>query len=191
MDLSPQQAATLLAYIDSVPEMAAAPLNSDGAYLVAALLNLDAAPAFVVWRSDVPIDQLHDAVKWASLTPVDAVPSSDAVAVAVWQARSLACQGKQFNLQMILQKPGGIIDASRSGIRTGLQDALTGLPSGVGGATVDAGWTGAGGVRLTLQRNASAFEKLFAAGTGTSGSPATMVLEGPIDGDTIAQVRGT
>lgn len=190
MQLNSQQAATLMAYIQSVPALNAAPMNSDGAVFIADEMNKPASPAFVTWREEVTVEELHDAVKWASLTPSDAVPTSGADTIAAWSARSLACQGKQFNLQMILQRPSGVINALRPGVRTGLQDALTGVPSGVGGAPVDAGWAGAGGVRLVLQRNATVFEKLFATGAGTTVTPATITLVGPVDEETIRLVRG-
>jgi hypothetical protein len=59
----------------------------------------------------------------------------------------------------------------------GRDDALFSLlnvPSGVGGATQDAGWLGAGRVKATITRFATAAEKVFATGTGTTGTPGVL-----------------
>lgn len=178
--MTPTQLATLKAYIDATPELAAIPANLDGSYAVAAAMNLDASPAFTVWRTNVPVDEITNQIAWANLTPADAPDGTQA-----WANRSLACQGKQFNLQLIIAGRA-LIPGNLANIRTGLQDALTGVPSGTGGATQAANWVG---VRDALKRNATVFEKVFAAGTGSFASPATMALEGPVSPGDVATAR--
>lgn len=58
MALTTQQLAALKAGINADPELAAFPNNSDGAFGIAALLNLEASPAFYIWRSNVPVDEI-------------------------------------------------------------------------------------------------------------------------------------
>jgi hypothetical protein len=132
---------------------------------------------FIVWQSNTPTSDVYDAILWSKMTPADAPDGS-----LMWQCRSLACQGKQFNLQTLLQGRE-VIKSNKVSIRDGLQDALTLVPSGVGGITVSAGWPA---VRLAMQRPASQFEKIFATGTGTAASPGNLVLEGgPDDYDVV------
>lgn len=54
MALTVPQLSTLKAAIDADPVLAAKPLNSDGYFEIAAVLNTElAAPDFWVWRSNV------------------------------------------------------------------------------------------------------------------------------------------
>lgn len=182
--MTPQQLQAIKTYIDSVPELAAQPSNSDGAFAIAEVLNALAAPAFVVWNPAAPLDRVQEAVMWANLTPADAPD-----ATTVWTNRSLACQGKQFNLQMILTRPSATLRGDLSRVRNGLQDALTNVPSGAGGSPVDAGWIGASGARVALQRNAKVAEKLLATGAGTTATPATMTFEGGVTFQDVEQAR--
>jgi hypothetical protein len=150
------------------------PNNGDGNQAIADWYNIPASTNFFVWNSAAPIASVYDNVTWANLTPTDAVPTtagtfaSVSEAVLVWHGRSLACQGKQFNLQTILIGSQGTINGTKSNIRAGLQDALTNVPSGVNGGTVAAGWTS---VRdNVLSRKATNAEKLLADTTNGNGS---------------------
>ena len=98
-----------------------------------------------------------------------------------WATRSLACQGKQYNLQTMLVGRT-VIDASRQRVRDGLQDALTDLPSGNNGALRQGGWTQ---VLPLLKRAATNAEALFLAGVGSDADPGRFVFEGNV---TIADV---
>lgn len=72
----------------------------------------------------------------------------------------------------------GTINPSKANIRQGLQDAF-----GAGSAMANA-------IAPHLKRNASRFEKLFASGgSGTSGAPATMAVEGPVTYQDIETAR--
>lgn len=56
--LTPAQLATLKADIAANPDLASQPMNSDGDFEIARLLNLDATPTFFAWRSAVPMDEI-------------------------------------------------------------------------------------------------------------------------------------
>lgn len=169
--MTPAQNAAIKADIQANSDLNAFPNTSDGNSAIAVLYNAPAAPDFYVWRTDVSTAEVFDQIIWANLTPQDVPDTTQA-----WMNRSLACQGKQFNLQTILTGRDKI-DASKSNIRAGLQDALTGVPSGAGGANKQAGWTA---LQKNLSRKATRLEKLLATGTGTQASPAVMAFEGSV-----------
>jgi hypothetical protein len=184
MPLTTQQAATLKAAIDANPTWSAFPLTGDGYIDLAAALSRQASPNFWVYATDVDVQTIKDAVIWSSLTPTDAPDGTQA-----WTNRSLQCQGKQFNLQLILPVTGPF-NASNINARAGLQDALQGVRSGAGGVVQDAGWSA---VRQSLTRRASHFERMFADTANGNGSTrslaATMVLEGAPSHADIEQAR--
>lgn len=121
----------------------------------------NATGAIKIWRKDCTIDDIRSQVTWANLTPTDAADGTQ-----TWANRSLACQGKQFNLQMLLTAPTNIVPGDIASFRNGLQDALTGIPSGVAGAALAANWVG---VRDTaLQRFGSRLELLFVTPDGVA-----------------------
>ena len=64
--LTTQQAATLKAFILADPVLSTFPMNSDGSYAIADLLNKPAEPAFIVWKTGVSIDEImRDGMDWA------------------------------------------------------------------------------------------------------------------------------
>lgn len=133
--------------------------------------NAPASPDYIVWNPFTLTKDVMDAITWANLTPADAADGT-----ALWTNRALACQGKQFNVQTILVGRD-VIDATRTNIRAGLQDALTNVPSGVAGALVSGGWAN---VKIALTRKATRIEKLFAAGNGSAATPSLMGYVGAI-----------
>ena len=121
------------------------------------------------------VQAIRAAVVWPNLTPADAPDGTQA-----WANRSLQCQGKQFNLQMIIPF-AGTLNASDVNLRNGLQDALQGVRSGAGGIAQDAGWAA---VRNTLSRRARFGEQILADTAAGNGSTrqlsATLVFEGEV-----------
>lgn len=136
----------------------------------------NADSTYIVWRSTTNVSDIEDAILWANFTPANPVAGAGQD-FANW---SLACQGKQFNLQNILSSSytTGFISTGRPTIRSGLQDALTQIPSGVSGAIKSAGWTN---VLTAIQRPATNAERLFAIGAGTSALPGVLGEEGIIN----------
>lgn len=173
MQLTQEQLATLKAAIIANPTMAAARTAHD-TQAITDLLNTNST--LDVWRTSVSTQVLFDQITWANLTPAEAPNGT-----LDWQCRSLACQGKQFNLQLIFASRD-TIDASKSNVRAGLQDALTNVPSGLAGALVSAGWVG---VRTAMQRKATVLEAIFA---NTQNTPASLVVEGTMDEMTIRRL---
>lgn len=179
MNLAPAQLATLKADILADGVLNQITRNADGFAQIADAYNVAAAGPFFVYRTNVPVQDIYDQIVWANLTPTDAPDGTQ-----TWANRSLACQGKQFNVQIILQGQN-IINAAKVNVRAGLQDALTNVPSGVAGAIVSAGWNP---VRdNALARTATRLEKLFASTAGgktgaTAALAATMGAEGLVSG---------
>lgn len=179
--LTPAQLQTLKAAIAAETDATFVGYRTQGATgLMAEWFNL--ASTFVVWRSWTPTDEIANAISWQSLTPADAPDGTQ-----TWANRSLACQGKQFNLQSLLLASGTRLASGKANVRAGLQDALTNVPAGAGGSLLAANWVG---VRTAIQRNATRGEKLFATGTGTAVAPGNLEFEGNISDADIVQALG-
>ena len=169
--MTPEQTLTLLAAINAETNLDVAKTQHDQ-YGVAAMMEyFNMVDTSIAWNTSTPTNNVMDKVVWANLTPTDTADGTQ-----TWANRSLACQGKQFNLQTLLQGRQ-FIDASKSNIRAGLQDALTNIPSGVAGANQGGGWVN---VNLSMQRPMTKGERVFATGTGTTASPAILTFEGTL-----------
>lgn len=167
-DLTGASAAAFAAFVAAAP-------SGDAGTDVANFYNATAAGAAKVWREDAPVDAVRGAILWNRFTPSDAVPSDltqlDILGqLARWQARSLACQGKQFNLQLMLSgTASGTVPGHLKGFRDGLQDACASIPSGTGGATQNGGWTTTGTpVQEALKRAGTRLELLLSTTDGTA-----------------------
>ena len=153
---------------------------------VADLYNV-IVPTWFAWNPSTPLSAIVDAITWANFTPQDVADTT-----VQWGNRSLACQGKQLNIQTMLlvsQSPnnsGPVIDATKSNLRAGLQDSLGQLPSGASGASKNAGWTA---VQLILSRATTRAEKLLSTGTGSQAVPVTMGFVGPISASDVDAAR--
>jgi hypothetical protein len=99
--------------------------------------------------------------------------------------REYRCQGKQLNLQILLQGRESVATGKLT-VRQGLTDALTNLPAGAGGALVDAGWLGAGKVKAAISRTVTRAERLYANGAGTAGTPGNLTFEGIVTAQNIS-----
>jgi hypothetical protein len=187
--LNTAQAATLKAFIEGDVTLNAIPKTLEGAYEMRELLKLPAVPDHQVWRSTTPTSEIKDAVIFSNYTPANPIAAVDILSaqnVANWL---LACAGKRDNLWLLLTEGGGIgsggIATNKPGIRAALQDATTAIPSGAAGASKSGGWSA---IQLVIQRKATVFEKLFSTGAGTTASPATMILEGIVSYNEIAEL---
>lgn len=181
-NLSTTQLQLLKADIAIDPVLLAKPANDDGAYDIATAYNQISVPDFYVWNNQVSVDVIYDNIVWANLTPTD-VPDS----TQLWLNRAMMCQAKQFNLQTMLQGKN-FFDAGRATFRAGLQDALTNVPSALAGATVSAGWPA---VKTAITRKATRVERLFASGSGTQATPASLIVIGPITYQDVQLARGS
>jgi hypothetical protein len=101
--MTPAQLATLAAHINASPDLSSFPNNSDGAFEIAALLNLDASPKFWVWKTSVAVqDIMANGFVW---TAVDTLTVGKA-RIWDWMTRF------------------GTINPSKANIRQGLSDAF-------------------------------------------------------------------
>jgi len=176
--LTDTQRTTLAAAIraDASPEVVAALAGRNDTELVR-LYNLPST--FVIWKKNTSKQDIFGAIAWKNLTPADAPDGT-----AAYTNRALACQSRQFNIQTMLISPGESLDMTKANIRTGVKDAVEGVPSGAGGALLDAGWTA---IKAASTRLATVAETLFATGTGTNGSPGALTVEGSIDTEDVGR----
>lgn len=152
----------LKTYIEGAyPALVAAPTTANAALIAEDLSKL--TEDFYIWDADLSAGVIFDSIVWANLTPTDAPDGTQQ-----WMNRSLACQGKQFNIQTMLAGRASL-DFTRTSIRAGVQDALSNVPSGAGGVAVSAGWVT---VRDAAKKLATGLQKALATGTGTRASPA-------------------
>ncbi len=147
-------------------------MSPDNAASIAGWYNLPAAGPFVIWR-DLDMAVVIGLITYANMTPLDPPDGTQ-----LWANRSLACQGKQFNLQN-LTIGRTTAPMKRANYRSALNDCLTNLPSGAAGAVLGANWPA---VRDAAKFSATNAEKLFATGTGTSATPADLSFEGSMAG---------
>jgi hypothetical protein len=180
MALTPEQRLILKAAIAADEVLNALPLTNAAADVIVAAYNSAAVPDYYVWKPETGAQEIFNAIDWAKMTPAGAVGTDVA-----WSNRSLACQGKQFNLQTILT--GRLfINSDKANIRAGIQDALTALPSKADGTTQGAGWAA---VEAIMKRLATRAEKLFATGNGQVGTPSLMAFAGSITQDDVTTAR--
>lgn len=171
--MSPEQVAVLKSIVSAEPSLASA-INSGYDNIIADWLNTTVSPAYYVWRSETQTDLVLDAISGASMTPADAPDGTTA-----YTNRALICQAKQINLQILLQGRA-LIATGKLNIRQWLSDSLLKVPSGVGGAEVDAGWAGAGKVKAQITRLATRAEKALASGNGTTATPSNLTFQGDV-----------
>ena len=154
-----EQLQTLKAYILSVPEWAAMPNNSDTSYFIAAELNKEASPAFIVWKSNVSVDEImRNGMDWARVDNL-----------SVGKARIWDWLGRL-----------GSFDAGRVNVRAGIDAAWVGTAADLAVRAA---------VYVHCKRSASVLEKLFATGAGSDASPATMAVEETIGYSTVDSAR--
>ena len=108
MALTAEQQAAVKADILANPDLNALPAGADGSFAIAALYNLEAAPAFVVWRTSIPTEEIKDALDWTEL-----------IAASV---------GERDSFLVMIE--GGSINAAKTNIRAGIQDVFSG-PGGL------------------------------------------------------------
>ncbi len=161
--LTPQQLAAIKTYIDATPELAAQPLNSDGAFAIAAALNLPASPEFVVWRTSVAQDEItQNGFTW---TLVDALSVGSA---RIWE--------------WLFDNSIRTINPSKVNVRQGIADVWSGTAAKL---AVQAAVLG------HCKRPATVAEKVLATGAGTTVTPATMSFEGAVSYQDVEQARAS
>lgn len=102
--LTAAQASVLKADTLADPTLSAQPNNSDGAFAIAAAYNLEAIPAFTVWKTDVPTKECKKAMVWTEFI-----------------GRTV---GERDAWQFMLSN--GTINAADANVRQGIQDIFSG-----------------------------------------------------------------
>jgi hypothetical protein len=159
MALTPAQLVILKADILADSTLSSKPMNDDGHQAIADAYKALASPAFTVWKTSVPITQVGDKFNGAELAGLTT--------------------GNQGRLQTIAMYSAAGVNPSLADRRAFFDDVF----SGAGGATTRAN------LLALWKRLALRGEKLFATGTGSDASPATLVVEGAISRQDVATAR--
>lgn len=161
MSLTTAQQTALKTYIDSVPEWAVLPNDSESALMIAQALQADASPDFIVWRSSVSKDEImQNGFDWVQ---VDNLTVGKA---RIWDWMFDNAQ-KAFN-------------PSKVNVRAGIDEAWKGTAAMLAVRAAVYGH---------CKRKANILEKVLATGIGTTASPATMGYEGNIHYSDVQSAR--
>lgn len=157
--LTPDQRATLKAFILASPTLG--PLATSFDYgAVADGLNALVSPAFVVWRSRI---LKHDVTDKVSPTGTSFVWGGATGGYIARNQGERDCWRELWNSSLS-------VDPSLPNVRAAFDDIFSG--SGAGAQNNKAH------IAAHSKRSATLGEKVFAQGTGTDASPATLVVEG-------------
>lgn len=172
--MTPAELAALKAAIDADPTLSALPRDPDGNFAIAAAFNLPASPDYWVWRTNVT---RKEAVETTS-TDADGVTSrSFNWTGAGFIGRS---QGER-DAWRELWNHSGQVNAALPSVRQAFLDIFSG-PTAPAPSNRQH-------LSNVSRRLATRGEKLYAQGTGTAASPATMTLEGSISAQDIETAR--
>lgn len=145
------------------------PNNDDGNFAIAAAYNLTASPDFWVWRTAVSKDEFLES------TSVDGTTFNFTGAGYITRS-----QGERDAWNALFSSTG-FANPSLSNVRQAVADIFSG-----GTAPAPANRTHL----LTIsRRKATRAEKLFATGTGSTGSPALMTFEGTLTPSEVSTAR--
>lgn len=159
--LSPTQLQTLAARINASTDPAVVAARNAGAdNELARLYNLEASPAFVVWRTSVSRVEIYN----------NTSPEGTTWSWTFYKNQSAVEQNAWVQMFM-----GDQADFSKANLRAGISVIFTAASSANATHALAIG-----------KRNARLVERVFASGTGSTASPGTLVFEGTIDADHIA-----
>jgi len=159
--LTAPQKTQLKAYIDASSDLTVYPNTIAGNTEIARLLNLDAAPPFIVWKSIVPIGDVGRAFDAAELAGLTAINHTRLQTLAIYLA-------------------GGVTPGLAS-VRAFFDDIF----SGAGGTKTRAA------LLVLWKRAATRGETVFATGTGTEATPGTLVVEGALSVTDVEEARNS
>jgi hypothetical protein len=161
MALTPTQLQTLRGHIDASADLNVYPNNLDGAYEIARLLNVAAAPTFIVWRTSVTWDEIMlNGMDWARV---------DNLSV-----------GKARIWDWMFQNGSRSFNPSKPNIRTGIEAVWVGTAADLAVRAA---------VYVHCKRATTRAEKLFATGTGSDAVPGTLTFEGAITPNDVEEAR--
>ena len=161
MDLTTAQLQTIKTDIANNGDLNAFPNTPDGNQSIADLYNLTFSPTFTVWKTMVKIGEIGNAFDSAELGGLTTANQSRLQTMAMYLAAG--------------------VNPSIAANRAFFDDVF----SGAGGQNTRAS------LAILWKRAARRIEKLFATGTGTSVSPATLVVEGKITSTDVLNARNS
>lgn len=150
MSLTTDQKVTLRAYIDGDPTLSSYPNNTDGNLIVTGLLNAASNPAFIVWKTSVPIREVGETFNASELAGLTSLNTQRLQNLAAWLVDG--------------------VTPSKATVRAFFDDVF----SGAGGASTRAA------LLALWKRTATRAEQVFATGTGSDGSPGSLTFEGTL-----------
>lgn len=156
--LTTEQKATLKAYIEADPVLSTFPNNSDGWTDIANKLNLEASPAFYVWKKSLSRHEI--------IANTSEEGTTFSWAGGAYITRS---QGERDAFREMFNSSGNV-DQRKASIMAAFNDIFSGA-GGAGNRTH---------ITAISKRRSSVVEKVLATGTGSLVSPATAVFDGPI-----------
>jgi hypothetical protein len=159
--MTPQQTATVKAYILATPALAAMTSGVNTNYGgISDTLSAEVSPSFIVWRNSVTRDEIQndDAFNW---TQVDNLSTGSKYRIWEWMFQN------------------GPINPSKPNIRAGIAATWVGNAQLLAVQAV---------VLAKCKRNANVVEKVLATGTGSDAVPATMGYEGGVSLNEVADM---
>ena len=157
--LTTAQLQALKAAILADPALSALPMTSGAAAMIAEVMNDPASPTYIVWRTDVPLEEImRNGMDW---TRVDNLSVGKA---RIWDWLSRL----------------GTINASQANVRAGIEAAWVGTQADLAVRAAVFGH---------CKRGATRAEKLLASGTGSDASPGTMTFEGALTSEDVQAAR--
>ena len=101
MPLTPAQQLTLKNFVLADPVLNLLQPSSDNAFAIAlALQTID--PAFFVYRTNMPKDEVMNYVLFANMTPAQTIPVTGSDAQLLHIAKTMVVNTKQMNLQSLM-----------------------------------------------------------------------------------------
>ena len=141
------------------PQLVSQPMNSDGDFAIAAILNMPAVPQYVGWRTSVTMNEIGKAINGAELAGLTTANNT--------------------RLQTIVLISGGFINPQLADQRAFFDDVFSGAGGTVTRSNLASLW----------RRGATRAEKVCATGLGTSVSPSTFSFEGFLSTQQVSVIR--
>lgn len=127
---------------------------------IATFYSANASPAFIVWKSIVVVAAVGDAINGTELAGLSSLNNT--------------------RLQTLVALSANGLNPSLANRRQFFDDIFSGAGGVLTRASLLALW----------KRSATRLEKLFATGTGSDASPATLVVEGTVNAQTVSDAMG-
>lgn len=135
------------------------PNNQDGNLCLARFYNTDSNPAFIVWKTSVPLTTVGNAFNATELAGLTSLNTQRLQNLAAWLETG--------------------VNPSLAPVRQFFDDIF----SGAGGANTRAA------LLALWKRTATRAERLYATGTGSDATPGSLVFEGTLSGPDVDAAR--